>query len=368
MKMKMNILQKGMRGKMKATLLVILFLCFALLPLMFLRGGDTALARADVGDVMTIERYDIDMTVQTDRKVAVKEIIVMTANQSGSRFTRSLPTEGNRYMNLSATCVGEPDAVSYVSDGEDYLNIVCELYTKKNQTRTYEISYVMEQPRGDIKNGMQIDVVGFGWTVPLHDVTVTMHFPETATIEKAMISRYGQNKPTQAFDYEDLSDDGKTFTLKATKLDTYYNYEYDESVAEGIYVRFTLEEGVLKSYISTQLFPEGSWRIWLIGGIAFVVTILLVVLFGKKREIITTVNITAPDNMDPMKMGKLLDGNVDNEDVTSMIYYFAHKGYLRIILRLHGLYTNYLRINQACMNAVYLTGCSIREIRYTFPI
>ncbi len=318
-----------MRGKIKATLLVILFLCFALLPLAFLRG-DTALASADTGDVMTIERYDIDMTVQTDRKVAVKETIVMTANRAGSRFTRSLPMEGNRYMNLSAICVGEADAVCYVDDNDEYLNIVCELSTQKNQTRTYEIAYVMEQPRGDIQNGMQIDVVGFGWTVPLHDVTVTMHFPEAATIEKAMIARYGQDEIKKTFDYEHLSGDGKTLTLKAARLETYYNAEYDERVAEGIYVRFVLGEGVLDNYLSTQLFPEGSWRIWLIGGIALAVTILLVLLFGKKREIITTVNITAPDNMDPMKMGKLLDGNVDNEDVTSMIYYFAHKGYLTI--------------------------------------
>ena len=328
--MKMNISKKRIRGALIATFLLLCLLCAAFLP--FATRFHALPARADSGDVMTIESYDIDMTVQTDRTVAVKERIVMTPNQSGSRFTRSLPMEGNRYSNLSAICVGETDAVSYVEDSEDYLNIVCELYTKKYQTRTYEISYVMEQPRGDIKNGMQIDVVGFGWTVPLNNVTVTLRFPDKAHIEKAMIARYGQDDAIKTFDYEHFSADGKTLTLKATRLETYYNAEYDERVAEGIYVRFTLEEGVLKSFLSTQLFPEGSWRIWLVGGVALIATVLLVVLLGKKREIITTVNFTAPDAMDPMKMGKLLDGNVDNEDVTSMIYYFAHKGYLTIDL------------------------------------
>ena len=47
---------------------------------------------------------------------------------------------------------------------------------------------------------------------------------------------------------------------------------------------------------------------------------------------ITVVNITAPDEMDPMKMGKWIDGAVNNEDITSMIYYFANKGYLKIDL------------------------------------
>jgi hypothetical protein len=36
--------------------------------------------------------------------------------------------------------------------------------------------------------------------------------------------------------------------------------------------------------------------------------------------------------MDPMKMGKWLDNAVDNEDITSMVYYFANEGYLKIDL------------------------------------
>ena len=54
--------------------------------------------------------------------------------------------------------------------------------------------------------------------------------------------------------------------------------------------------------------------------------------FRKKREIVTVVNIKAPDEMDPLKMGKWLDGTADSEDVTSMIFYFANQGYLDIDL------------------------------------
>lgn len=327
--MKTIILQKGRRGKIFATLLVLFFIFLAFLPLFAREKQHAFRAVADSGDVMTIGRYDIDMTVQTDRKVVVNETIVMTANKAGKKFTRSLPLEGNRYFNLSATCVGE-NAETYIENGDGFLDLVCELPTAAGTTRTYEISYTMEQPRGDIQNGMQIDVVGFGWTVPLNNVTVTMHFPDAATIEKAMIARYGQDEIRKTFDEEYLSGDGKTLTLKAARLETYYNFEYDERVAEGIYVRFTLAEGVLQSYASTQIFPDGVWRIFVIGGVCLVVAFLIGVVLRKREEIITTVNVTAPDNMDPMKMGKLIDGNVDNEDITSMIYYFAHKGYLTI--------------------------------------
>ena len=59
-------------------------------------------------------------------------------------------------------------------------------------------------------------------------------------------------------------------------------------------------------------------------------SVLLLFATRKNREITPIVNLKAPDAMDPMKMGKLLDGTADTEDVTSMIYYFAHKGYLEI--------------------------------------
>ena len=178
---------------------------------------------------------------------------------------------------------------------------------------------------------MQLDVVGFGWTVPLNNVRVTMHFPAAAKIESAMITRYGSSNATKMFDEQTLSADGKTLYLSASRLDTYVN-TYSERVAEGVYVRFTLPEGTLKSFASTQILPDGVWRVFVVGTVCIVVAFLLGVVFHKKKEVITTVNVIAPDNMDPMKMGLLVDGNVDNEDITSMIYYFAHKGYISIDL------------------------------------
>jgi hypothetical protein len=49
-----------------------------------------------------------------------------------------------------------------------------------------------------------------------------------------------------------------------------------------------------------------------------------------KHEIIPVVNVKAPKEMDPLRMGKLIDGTVNGEDVTSMIYWFASNGYLKI--------------------------------------
>lgn len=47
---------------------------------------------------------------------------------------------------------------------------------------------------------------------------------------------------------------------------------------------------------------------------------------------VTVVSVKPPEGMDPLMMGRIIDGKVDTEDITSMIYYFADQGYLTIEL------------------------------------
>ncbi len=321
--------KKKRAGCIKAALLaVFVFLAF-LLPLYAHTNAVSASANSDV---MTISRYDVDITVNADRTLVVKEQIVMTANRSGSKFRRSLPIEGDRYFDISAACGNEAEFVYYVEENteSEYIDIVCQLYTPAGQTRTYDIAYTMEIGVDDVKNGMRLDVIGFGWTVPLNDVSVTLHFPDKAAVEELYVSEYGSNQSDTPDTYT-LSTDGKTLIIEQERLDTYINV-YGERVAKGITVCFTFEKGVLDAFGATRIFTENMWKI-LLGGVLVVGLSVLIVFFTrKKRDMVTVVNITAPDNMDPLKMGKWLDGTADSEDVTSMIFYFANQGYLDIDL------------------------------------
>ncbi|MDE6504519.1 MAG: DUF2207 domain-containing protein, partial [Clostridia bacterium] len=44
------------------------------------------------------------------------------------------------------------------------------------------------------------------------------------------------------------------------------------------------------------------------------------------------VNFEAPEKLNPLMMGKLIDGTINGEDITSMIFYWADKGYIKIDL------------------------------------
>ncbi len=316
-----------------SVLFVFLCLFFALGGL---KGGDRVAltASADSGGY-TVNKYDVDMTVREDRSVKVVERINITIrSSSATTFYRALPLEGDRYSEIYAKCDGNAEMEWWVADNPDvdgFMDVNCKGGIRSGATWTYEFGYVLEIFGEDLENGMLLDVIGYGWYVPLNDVTVDLHLPSPVVDMTVYSGGYG-SKGNAAGVTSELSEDKKTVTLTANRLDVVYNSHYGERMAEGITVRFELKDGAFTPYWITRTFTLEMLVIVLVCGGLLAGVFFLAKLFGKKRELITTVNITAPDGMDPLLMGKILDGNVDSEDVTSMVYYFAEKGYLKIDL------------------------------------
>lgn len=297
------------------------------------RGMSALTASADTAGnpEIDVEQYDVHMRVHTDRKIAVYERIrVRFLDDDLTMFYRSLPTDGARYENIEARCEGNEEFYFYIADNEEggpFIDVNCVGNADLGRVWTYEITYTMEQGTNKVKNGMGIDVVGFGWMVPLNNVSVTVDFPTKPTSTQVytdVFSAVSQNTVKETW----LSD--TSLLLQADRLGLVYSDKYDEKVAGGITLQFTLPKGTLDDYHASRAFTPDMWKIILGVGVAIAVAVLVAVLLGHRRELVTVVNLSPPKGMDPMKMGKWIDGTMNQEDITSMIYYFANKGYLTI--------------------------------------
>lgn len=289
-------------------------------------------ASADSGDLIEVQAYTVDMQVNKNRKVDVTEYITVKFLASGlTMFYRSLPTEGCKYENFTATCNGNADfsyEVAYNPDIDGFIDVNCIGGAERGNVWTYKITYTMLQGV-ESEDGMTIDVVGFGWSVPLHNVRASVHFPEAVAQEnvKVYIGGYGTSEHAEYT----LLNGGKTLTVQADRLELVYNDTYYESMARGITVDFTLGEGVFDGYFETRVYTEDIGKL-LLAAILCIAVATVVLVTKPKREIIAPISVKPPEGMSPILMGKILDGAVDNEDVTSMLYYFAYKGYLKIDL------------------------------------
>lgn len=301
-------------------------------------AANTVNASAATKNLIQIEQYTAYFDVKYDRKIYVTEYITVRFLQDGlTMFYRSLPMDGARYFDIEAKCEGNEEFSYYVAsnpDTERMLDINCVGNAERGNTLTYEITYVMEQGTNELENGMILDVVGFGWTVPLYDVNVSVQLPANPIDCKVYAGEYGtvyaSNPNVETVDGNvDCTVDGRTIYMHANVLEVNKNV-YGEELADGITLEFTLTYEILRWYSLSRIMTEDIWFIALFAVVFLVLSAILFFTTREKRDLVTVVNVRAPKNMDPMKMGKWLDGTVDNEDVTSMIYYFANKGYLRI--------------------------------------
>ncbi|MGL5961512.1 MAG: DUF2207 domain-containing protein, partial [Cetobacterium sp.] len=65
----------------------------------------------------------------------------------------------------------------------------------------------------------------------------------------------------------------------------------------------------------------------------FAVPLGAILLWRKFRDdsnIVQTVEFYSPDNLTPTEVGYYVDGSVDSKDLTSLIFYWANSGYLKI--------------------------------------
>ena len=61
--------------------------------------------------------------------------------------------------------------------------------------------------------------------------------------------------------------------------------------------------------------------------------LILFLLFGRNEPPVVTVEVTPPDELTSADLGFIIDGSADNRDLTSLIIYWAHLGYLSIDAR-----------------------------------
>ncbi len=177
--MKTKYYAKTKRLIFKAALLLLTLFCAFIFPF---AGGRVALntfKASAFGDVIKVQSYEIELNVRTDRKVEIKENIRVEFLASDlTMFYRSLPIESARYTNITASCEGNNEFFYTVEDNpdtSDFIDINCVGGAEKGNVWTYAISYVVEHGGNEMENGMLIDVIGYGWSVPLNNVCVSVH-------------------------------------------------------------------------------------------------------------------------------------------------------------------------------------------------
>lgn len=281
----------------------------------FLWTGRTTAEAAGPYD-FDIERFAVSMDISPDRTIAVKEeIVCLFTGYDSHGIIRDFPLDaGVRYYDIEAQCDNVDFSPYTQSDDGDFLSLYLRGQGRvTGQRRTYTLSYTMKVPALSDRDYLPIDVLGYGWDSKISEFSALLTIPEGLTDFQIFAGYSGSRDDGGAL----VERQGNQLIISAESL----------GGGKGLTVDLKFESGVLGTS-----FDMAILLVLLLGFLLVGLALLVKFFLCRQPMITTTVNLEAPENMDPLLMGKLIDGVVDNEDLGALVFYLADEGYLTIDL------------------------------------
>lgn len=184
-----------------------------------------------------------------------------------------------------------------------------------NEFETYKISY--EVHASDLGlDGIQSfyqNIISDQWSALINGVSFSIQFPK-------------EFDASQVYFYTDgvSADDALKYTIDGNTITGSYNGQL--TYGKGITIKVDLPE----NYFIFPTVDKHVLPLAIFAGIILAVVLLLYLKYGKDDKVVKTVEFTAPKGLSSAGVGYVIDGVVDNRDVTSLIFDWANKGYLTI--------------------------------------
>lgn len=286
-------------------------------------------ANADAYDYYTgfrFDAYSVTYDISDNCSIAItEEITIKYLGVRSTGFIRDIPVNGGvqiRDVSVKKADGGQAwyDVYYESSDGgfNDFLSVDIgdpDVY-KQNVTERYVLTYKMNITNASVNDGLlPVNPIFHGGGCEINNARVTLILPKGFKRADCYIGITGSDD--KYYDFTEVSQaDGRTvISLRRDKLEENAGITFD----------LFFEKGAIKSY------PVFTNYIYIIIGAGILLLLVLLAVFVfNKHKIMPVVNYEAPDKMDPLIMGKLIDNKVNSEDVTSLIFYWAAKGYIKI--------------------------------------
>lgn len=307
------------------------FAAMLLLALLFFASAFGSFKTASASDQSSeyyygfyYENFAVSYDISSDRKLSVREeLTVHFTRRSSTGFIRDIPSNGGELIrNVSvieksgSTEISVPYSVENYQDDYNNSYISVDIGDGSNKTGksfTYILTYdycLTKAQEG--ANNLAINVIG-PQDRRVERFSAELILPDgflSGTFSRGQVGS-SDKTPLQA-----TTENGKK-VIKIAPLELEH--------FEGVTVNLTFDDGALSTY-----FDFTPYIFVIAAAVAFLCMVAVKLLCFNKRNLTPVVNFEAPEKMNPLMMGKLIDNAVDTEDITSMIFYWADNGYLKI--------------------------------------
>lgn len=269
-----------------------------------------------------IDRYQMDVEVGLDGAYQILETLDLDFKTPKHGFFRDIPIGyGARQVEVSNIMVSER---TQVEKERNYLTLqIGDPNRTVSGKHSYQIGYLYD-PGDDGHfdyDEFYFNLVGEGWQVPIQDFQFRIVFPKPIDTDYIALTRGKWGSMDSENAWYSISEDRTVITGGAVSL----------RPGEALSTRVQLSEGYFNGMRQIRDWSSLASVIFLLGSfLAVALAFFIWSRWGRDNEPIIMARYEAPDGLTPMDVGYLADGVVDNKDITSMIFYWADKGYLSI--------------------------------------
>ncbi|WP_319370866.1 DUF2207 domain-containing protein [uncultured Ilyobacter sp.] len=273
-------------------------------------------------EYFTIEDYTVDIKVNENNSYNIREEITANFESERHGIYRDIPSTYNgRNVKINNIIVkGSP--FTKVKSGGDTRIKIGDPYRYVLGEKKYIISY--DYTVGDDRNKdmdeFYYNIIGDRWNTTIKKVKFSIEMP--SDFDKSRVNFTSGGRGSRDSSGIKYSVEGNT--IKGETLKTL-------GPREALTIALPLPEGY---YRNTSKFNGpldvltyiNKWA----GALFLTVISFVWFFFGRDRKIIETVEFYPPEDISPAEAGYMIDGSVDTKDVTSLLFYWAEKGYIEI--------------------------------------
>ena len=283
-----------------------------------------------------IDNWKYEAHVTKDNVWNIKETMTVTYLSERHGIFRYIPrnfyishvTNGGTAEYKYHAVISDVNVKSYKfikeEDNEDQSNLIIKIGDKDKLvtgTHTYEISYTITVPddRFEASDYIYTCLLGDGVNTTIGKFEFALHFDKPLPAETEHTLRMFSGKWTSTGN--DLH-----IEFKSTK-NSISGSAVDIEPFNAITIRAELKNGYWEEPYTVGC---STFYIFFIISVVLFLVIMYYFVRNRRRKPLTVIEYSAPDDISSAEVGVIIDDSVDLSDLTSLIVWFASKGYLKI--------------------------------------
>lgn len=303
------------------------FLCFSFILTLLLSFPEKSFADYEIDNNYTTDSFLVNININENYSFDFEETIDVNFINSRHGIFRYIPIDKSKYSMSNVNILNHMYETSYE---KDFTFPITEIFVAKIGDpaayvigpQRYQIKYQLVGRVGKNNEGNMIilDLLPSKWPTNINYSKININSFTPLDWDKAEIftGSYGSKIPIK-----DVSN------LHFRKInDTSAEIEgLNLSANKGITIQIPIDSSL---WVNPYNFGMYSYIILFSFAIMTLLFLFIILRNGREKLPAPTVEFYPPNNLPPADIGYVIDSTIDGGDLSSMLIYFANKGYLKV--------------------------------------